>query len=73
MKYRKYSDENTFLEVWGEWYLNVQRMENGIGVFWGIKMWRIALYVRWNGKRHDPEYKREYPRNIRGIDLKPQK
>ena len=36
------------LRAWGPWWLNVQVLEHGLGTFYGIKIFGLALYVRWN-------------------------
>lgn len=38
----------TRIRATGPWFLCVQKVESGFGTFYGVKLWGLAFYVRWN-------------------------
>lgn len=54
--------EDCELRVRGPWWCCVERLEMkdqevapGFGVFYGFKLWGLAVYVRWNRSSRDDE------------------
>jgi len=39
------------VRAWGAWWACFQIIEVGHLTFYGVKLWGLALYVRWNTPR----------------------